>query len=521
MLDLMRKNAQSTVIYLIFGVLIVVFAFSFGPGSGSCASGPADFAAKVDGDVIRRQEFSLLYNRYLDQQRFLGLGGSGANDAQRSILRRQVIDQLIERKLLAHEAERRGLTVSDQELIRYLKERLQAPQDIKDYENWVSNNFRMTTKRFEEQLRGDLVADMLSRVIRDTVSISNAELQSEYFHEHDRAMISFVRIEPDPTDAQEPSTAAIDKVIAEEAEALKERFEQNKFQYSTPHQVAARQILKKLSRDASDAEVAEARNALMGLKRQIEGGADFAAVAKQHSEDPNSKDKGGDIGFVRRGEMAKALTDALFALAENDILKEPVRTPQGLHLLQATKVQAPTQKPFEEVQREVAVGLLKSRASEEAAQVRATELLAKLKSGKSLDALSWTVQERDEAKREAEDAGKSFHNDKALRYESSWIQKTDTLIPRLGEVPELHQAIFALSPEQPVAPEVYTVGRSRVVAVLKEREIPELSKFEESKESLREQAIAAKQSRVFRAWVGHLREQAQVVLNAELFPAES
>ncbi|MEZ4272437.1 MAG: SurA N-terminal domain-containing protein [Myxococcota bacterium] len=120
MLQSMRKNTQSTVTLLIFGAIIIVFAFNFGPGSGSCgAGGGSDYAATVDGDVIKRQDFAQIYNRLIDQQRRYGFGATDS-DAQLEATRRQAIDSLIQNKLLAHEAKRHDLTTSDKELREFL-----------------------------------------------------------------------------------------------------------------------------------------------------------------------------------------------------------------------------------------------------------------------------------------------------------------------------------------------------------------------------------------------------------------
>ena len=121
MLDMMRKNSGSVLMYFVLGGIILVFTFTFGPSAApSCGGGGQDYAAIVDGDPIRQQDFAVFYQQRVDQMRqsFAGAGQSLDEEFLKKLgVRRQVLDGLIDRKLLAHEAASRGLSVSDEELL--------------------------------------------------------------------------------------------------------------------------------------------------------------------------------------------------------------------------------------------------------------------------------------------------------------------------------------------------------------------------------------------------------------------
>jgi peptidyl-prolyl cis-trans isomerase D len=522
MLETIRKHQQSWLTYLIFGAIIVVFAFSFGPGSGSCngTQGPG-VAATVDGETIRQQDYEAGYAQQVEmfRRRAQGAGIDWNSDfIEKMGLKEQVIDSLIEKKLLAREAKKRGLTVSDAELLTHL-ETYYGVKDVTEeqYRNWIENNFRTSVQRFEDDRREELAAQKLQQLINDSVGLSDAELKASYLREHDRAMVEYVRFDPSQHKGDEPKQAEIDALIKDEAAAVEARFNTDQLRYRTPEQRHARQILKNLAPDATDADVARARSQLLEWKGQIEGGADFAALAREHSDDEATKAKGGDLGTFRRGQMVRPLEEAAFKLKKDELTSDPVRSPLGLHLIQVTEVVPPAVKKLDEVKQEVALSILKERAGEAAVKAQSDALLAQLKAGKPLAEL--TASE-DEEKTDKKDDKKKPVALKPVRHESPWLTKGEISLPRIGASKELHDAIFALTAESRVAPQAYKVGRGYFVVVLKEREAPDLAKFESDKESLRDQALWPKRQRVFEDWMKHLREQAKVELNPVLFKSK-
>ncbi len=531
MLDTIRRHQQSWMTYLIFLAIIVVFAVNFGPGSSSgCrgATGGAS-AAVVDGDTIRQQDFALVYSRRLEAMRRRAQASNfefTAEMADKMGLRTEVINQLIDAKLLAHEADRRGLKISDAELLEYLQNTYRV-KDVnpEDYRNFVERNFRTNVTRFEDEVRDELLGQKMARMVSDNVMVGDAELKKSYLREHDRAMIEYVRFDV-ASDGPEPTAAAIDQLLANEGKAVEERYTAESYKYRTPEQRQARAIMKKLLAGATDAQVAKARSALQELKGQIDGGADFAALAKQHSEDEASSAKGGDLGEVKRGMLPKSVEDAVFKLKAEELTAEPVRTPLGLYLVQVTSVTPPAQRPQKEVEREVAANILRERAGDAKAKTEATALLSQLRAGKALTSLTETDKEAKDAKEAAEAAkgGKAAKTAKGkptpvklTRIESPWILQADEAIAGIGLSPALHQEIFALNRDAPVAKEIHKVGRAYYVVVLKDRETPDLAKFESDKETLREQALWNKRRQVYEDWLKQLRGQAKVELNPSVF----
>ena len=521
MLKFMRDSSQSFLIYLMFGVLVFVFAVSFGPGGSSCDGVTQDYAAKVDGDIIRQQDFGLRFRTQMNNLRQSGAYGGGAGlERLQDIIRQQVIDQLVESRVMNHEADRVGLSVTDEELLRYLEEQFQL-KDIEyaDYSSWINRSFGTTVGRFEEQIRSEIAASKLQKLVTETVSVSESEVKAKFMRERNRAKVSYIRVRPPATTGFEaPSAEAVEELLASDMKKVEERFQRDSHKYRNPKEVQARQILKALPLDASDADVAKARGELLELKGQLDGGADFAALAQKHSDDEASKAKGGDLGFVKKGQMAREVVEKLYVMKKDAITKKPIRTRQGLHLLQVTAIKPPASKTLEEVKVEVARSVLLDQKAQQMAQDNANALLAQLQAGGELKELTASESEDREAREAAEEKGTPYVPAKSVRKTSAWILAGQMTLPGIGASPELHKAVFEATLEKPLIGKVYPVGSDYIIAKLTEREIPDDEKFEKLKEGLTENAIWEKRSKVLRSWVKHLKDQAQVDYNPAIFP---
>ena len=117
----------------------------------------------------------------------------------------------------------------------------------------------------------------------------------------------------------------IDKAVGKDVHVtdaqIKQYFDKNHAAFDKPEQVKARHILVP---DLKTAQKVEA---------DLKSGKDFAAEAKQYSTDPGSKDKGGELGTFRRGQMVPAFDKAAFSLPVGQV-SEPVKSPFGYHIIQ-------------------------------------------------------------------------------------------------------------------------------------------------------------------------------------------
>jgi peptidyl-prolyl cis-trans isomerase D len=517
MLDVMRR--QSYLIYLIFGAIIAIFAINFGPGSSGCARGlraPATWAARVNGEVIKPQDFGAQLGQRMDALRRMAEQRGQDFDpmmAERMGVRRLVLDQMVERRLVAQEAKKNGIEVPDRALLRYLRTTFGVHKvSYRTYEDWVARSFGTTVAHFEDQARKDAAGELLVRAIQDGVTVGDEELKRLFRRDNDRVRGSFVAFaaREDAPGVPEPDAQAIDAALEQEAAAIDSQYHKDIALYRTPNKVHFRQIVRALSTQATDEEEEAARQVLTQVRAKLNAGADFAALAHEFSQDTASRERGGDMGLVEQGTLAPALERMAFGLQPNAVAPEPVRTPEGLHLIQTVEVQPAGLTPLDAVRRDVAKNMLRDRAAAQLASARAKDFLAQLKQGKAITAL--TVAEDAEAITLKSPSASGRRAQPVLR-DFGWTRRTDEAVARIGVAPQLMAALFAQNLDKPVIEQVFQVGDIFYVAVLKDRETPQMDQFASSKEALREEALALKQRRVLTDWVAYLRTQGNVELN--------
>jgi len=141
-------------------------------------------------------------------------------------------------------------------------------------------------------------------------------------------------------------------------EDAKKTYESSLKMYTEPEQVHALHILIKVPENAPADQVDAARKKIGEAAAKVAAGADFAEVAKEMSEDAMSKEKGGDLGFFRRGVMVPKFEEAAFAMAAGQVSREPVRSPFGFHLIKVLEKKAERVKPFDEVKTQIQDSLM-------------------------------------------------------------------------------------------------------------------------------------------------------------------
>jgi peptidyl-prolyl cis-trans isomerase C len=154
----------------------------------------------------------------------------------------------------------------------------------------------------------------------------------------------------------------IGNVEVNDAEA-KAFYDENKEDFNKPEQVKASHILVKVDPTATPEQKAAAKTKIEGLLKQAKTGGDFAALAKENSDDPGSKVKGGDLGFFDRNTMVKEFADAAFALKVGNI-SGVVETQYGYHIIKVTDHQQGGLMPFEKAKADIVKSLENKKKGE-------------------------------------------------------------------------------------------------------------------------------------------------------------
>lgn len=116
---------------------------------------------------------------------------------------------------------------------------------------------------------------------------------------------------------------------------------------------------------------ANAQARALEVLEKLRNGADFSALAKEYSDDPGTKNKGGDLGYFGRGRMVKAFEDAAFGIDKTGELAGPIETPFGVHILRLDGIRPPGKLPYDEVSTEIKRTLREKLAGERRLEIAA------------------------------------------------------------------------------------------------------------------------------------------------------
>lgn len=528
MLEQMRKSSQSLLIYVLFGIVIAVFIISFGPQSRgvSCdgpGSGADHYAAKVAGDVISTSDF-----RY----GFLFLGGAQypAQMAKQQRLKEMVMDKLIERELLAQEAQRLGYVVSDEEVEDLVAESkmigLGYPRAInrvqKDgkfnyeaFKNFVQYELSLNPKTFIDEQKREILASRVRDLMRAGVKVSLDEVKTEFERKGRQVNLEYVRFS---TRKYEPAVVIADAELADYAaknEAkLREAYEQKKFMYEkVPKELKLRQILIKSPTGAS-ADPARAQRKADQVAAKLKAGEPFAKLAAETNDDPAAKAHGGAIGWKRKGALGleSADDDKLYAAKTGEAVG-PFKTKDGFLLL-VSEANREGDLPFDKVKLDLAEEKMRqdragalAKADAEAALTRARaaegKALKDLFPGKS-DKASDKADEKADKKADKALAKAGVPAADAPSAEETGLfarraGRDGAIVEGLGVSNALSNAAFALQPAAPVAGP-FEIAGSWVIVRLKERKEPDLAEFAKKKLELQRDAELTKATEVLTDW---------------------
>jgi peptidyl-prolyl cis-trans isomerase D len=517
----LRKNINNPIILIAIAMITVVFIFTFGSWGGSDVSGSLPMAATVNGRVISEAMFNVQYSRQFQNKQLVRRGYT-REDAQKEGLRDQVLDDLIDRELLAQVAEDRGLVVSDDEVVKYIKDRFFGADrefDREEYTRIVNGYYQTSEARFEAQVRRDILADRMQKLVEASLHVSDGELREEFDSRYNRADLELVRVDPLWfKDLPKPLSDEVDTWAAANGEAIEKHYNEFINRYRKDKRVKARHILIKAAEDATEEEKQKARGrAEEARKRVTDGGEEFAKVAEELSEDDGSKKNGGDLGTFGKGRMVKPFEDAAFALKAGDI-SQIVESRFGFHVIKVEEVLEPEVQELDEVRKEIAEKLMREGAQKTKAEELARNALAQLKEGKALEELEVEGLELPSADPLA--AGK--RDPFAPRAETTgWFAKNARYVPRVGVDAELVKAAFELTKEAPVSDRVFTVSKRLYVIRLKDRERADPAKFTEERTALSEGLLRTRRAAVVEQFLNGLRDRAAVEKNAALVNYES
>jgi peptidyl-prolyl cis-trans isomerase D len=417
MLDGMRRHKG----WLKWSLALVCLAFVFlyVPGlvdQTAIPGTPDEILAQVGEHEITVFEFQQIYRQQLQNYQ-LQSGGEITEEVLRSLgIDRQILSQMIDEYAELSEATRLGLSVTDAE-VRDQIVTLPAFQENGTFigearyrQLLTFQNPPITTAQFEKDIRASIMLQRLQSAITDWITVSDEEIAEEHRRRNERVKVDVIAFRSDDyRDEVEVSDEDIELLYSEESasyqvpekrklrfllvdesaifdsitptdQEVQEYYDINASQYSTPGQVRARHILLRVEDDGDEAAV---ETQAAALTEQLRGGADFAALAREQSDDEGTAPQGGDLGLFGRGRMVPEFEAAAFDMAVTEI-SDPVRSPFGFHVIEVTEKQEEATQPLAEARDGIVNTLKQERASSRAAAL-ATAIAADVTTPADLD----------------------------------------------------------------------------------------------------------------------------------------
>lgn len=419
-LAFLRRHRRWFFVFL--WVVILAFVILYIPNLDPAARLADSAVATVGGRPIKA---SLFQRQYLRQRRQFLATNQGMDEAmiERMGLKEQVLSSMVREELEGLEADRLGIQIDDEAVLKAITEDAQLQTDGRFVGSATLTRLLqqegLSIADFETGVRRQLRAQRLREAITDGVAVSDAEVGAEFRRRSELIHAEYVHI---GTASYEATIQPTEEAIQARFASAKERFRMperrtlsyllvdpiemrakvlptgtevenyyrnNAAEFTTPEQVCGRHVLIKVRQNASATEGhgdAEARVLAEAALVRIRKGEAFDKVAGEKSEDAGSAKNGGSLGCFGRGQMVPEFESAAFSLGAG-AMSDLVKSSFGYHIIKVdTRLPAST-TPLEQARKRIETQLQDTKARELAAQ-KAAAVAAALGSNQTLEQIA-------------------------------------------------------------------------------------------------------------------------------------
>jgi peptidyl-prolyl cis-trans isomerase D len=331
MMQAFRRSAA--IVAVVFAVLMLIFIVTSVDWSTLSTT---QTVGKINGRSIDARTYQTIVQQSIDARQRQSPGTMGLDDYQQ--VRDEVWDQIVQNNVLTTEYRRRGISVSDDEVVQAIRnsplpEFQNVPEfqtdsqfDLGKYQRWLTSSVaQQYLPSLEAQYREELQRAKLLRVVTSDIYLSDAALWEQYRDEHEMVKIGLTAIVP--------RNAVPDSSIrVSEAEGMA-YYKAHPKEFERPKTAYLSYVT--LPRVTTAADTAAVRARADSARQEILAGAPFADVARRESSDSASAVKGGDLGEWTKGTMDPAFDSAAFSLPLRTVSR-PVLSQFGFHLIEIT-----------------------------------------------------------------------------------------------------------------------------------------------------------------------------------------
>jgi peptidyl-prolyl cis-trans isomerase D len=352
----------------------------------------------ASGETISQQKVSQQARQQLQQRN----PQYASNPMIVNLFEQQVGQQLVQQQILLAEADKLGINANSDDVNNFLHQG-QAGQVLfpngkfigqDQYTSLIATRFDMSVPDFEESVRHDITIQRLRAYVTAGVTVGEKAAREQYLKENTKIKFQYAVISSDdvrksinPTDTELESF--FKKNASRYANAVPEQrtieyfaftpndlpggvqqptqqeiqayYNTHKSEYSVPEQAKARHILIQLAPNADAKADAAAKAKAEDVLKELQKGGNWTELAKKDSDDPGSKDNGGELGFARRGMMVPQFDNAIFSQKIGDI--KIIKTQYGYHVVQVEERTAAHAQDLNEVTPTIQATLMRQKST--------------------------------------------------------------------------------------------------------------------------------------------------------------
>lgn len=472
-MERLRSGTDSTSTRLLIGVALIFFVFFMGSGNQQKQT---TVYATVDGVAVTDVEMRRVYAGAVRK------AGRNLSETEEKQLRSDVLDGLIEQLALAQEATREDVLVSDDEVWQQIDARpefadVNGKFNEKIYEKMLKQN-GLTRASYQTQIRDAIQIDKLLDLVSQSVTVSEAEVKSEWTAQNTEVDLTYVRL---------PDTAFLDGIVVPDSERdayatahadeVQKRYTDDYERlYDLPKRFQMREILFRTDIPGSDKADVKAR--ADAVRAQAVSGADFGALARRWSEDLTAG-VDGNIGNRAADQLDTVLAAAAEAAGAGKV-SEVVETGRGYAIVRVEAITDARVIPLEEARSDIAVALLREQKVDGVVGEYAARIIA------AWQATGTVPRDLTEARKLSVDVTGPF-------------SLAEREIPQIGDVPEI-MATLRVARGGTVIATPFSAKGGRYVAAVTSRAEADFSTWDSGKTMVRAQLTAQRKMAFVTAW---------------------
>jgi peptidyl-prolyl cis-trans isomerase D len=397
------------IFFVIIGVVSISMVVYLIPGlTGGGSAAPDTFAvvyphwySKIlsDGDTISQTRVQQVAESELRQR--------GPQYASNPMIvqyfQQQVGQELVQQMVLLQEAHKLGVYATENDVRQYLRTGPTGQVIFPDgkyigddaYKQMVDDRLHISVDDFENQIKDEITVRRLQAMITAGVTVSDQEVRALYLKANIKIKFDYAVISSDdlrktinPSDSDleaffKKNAAQYAQAVPEERkityfaftqeqvpggvpqpsqQQIQQYYNDHLSDYQVPEQAKSRHILISVPESADAKTDAAAKAKAESVLKQLQAGGSWTDLAKKYSDDPGSKDQGGELGFAQRGKMVPEFDKAIFTQKIGDIAI--VKSSFGYHIIQVEERQSAHTQPLNEVQSNIVAALTRDAAGQ-------------------------------------------------------------------------------------------------------------------------------------------------------------